>query len=938
MPRPVACTIIANNYLAFARVFAASFREHHPDGEVHVLVVDDADPPREAPSEPFTRHTVEQLQIPGFHNLAFRYSLLELSTALKPSFLAYLLRSLGVPGVAYFDPDILVTADLGPVYGELTAHDLLLTPHITAPLEDERVPGEHDILVSGAYNLGFVGVAAGERSFAFLDWWQRRLHFECLHDVGRGLFVDQRWMDLAPAFIPRTRILHDPGLNVAYWNLPHRRLEHREGAWRVDGRPLRFFHFSGFDPLQPRRLSRFQNRYDFADRPDVEPLFAQYARLVLAAGHEQLSKTPYRFSRFANGVAVPEFARQALQGADPYGRRWPDPFATDGPDSYFEWLRAPVWADRQPALPRLALLLWDRRPDLQARFPRPDGADRVAFGDWLVSSASREGIDFAFVAAVAEDLGRLGAGPVAAKREAAAVERLLAMPGDEGALLTGETRALAPDLVAWLTTDAGFEPGRRPHIPHFALLLYRRRTDLRRVFPDPLGRDREAFALWLCTSGRLEHGLPMALLAPTLRTLAWRRRLYASLWWRRRAMERRRGEVVRTPPPAAGAAPDPGPAARRESVAPRPGVNVVGWADAPTGVGEACRGTVRALEHAGIPGTLRNLGDGSAEDLQRALRSPGELPFDTILYHVNADMMETVCRQLPRGLTAGRRAIGYWFWELSYLPLEFAPAFRYVDEVWAPSRFCLEAFGTLAPVPIRWMPPHVAPPAAPPLDRAGLGIDPGRVLFLSAFDVLSVPARKNPFGMLSAFAEVAGRGAAPVHLVLKVTHAAADAALVAELRERSRGLPVTLLVEPMTRSRFEALLATCDAYVSLHRLEGLGLPLIEALYLAKPVVATGYGGVLDYLDEATGFVVRHRLAALAEPHPPYPAGSVWADPDLEHAAALLLEVAADPPRAAARGRAGRERVTALYGAAAVGSRFRAALERGTPAAVAPGAG
>ena len=935
MPRPVACTIIANNYLAFARVFAASFREHHPDGEVHVLVVDGAEPPGDARSELFTRHTVERLQIPDFRNLAFRYSLLELSTALKPSFLAYLLRSLGVPGVAYFDPDILVTADLEPVYGELATHDLLLTPHITAPLEDERVPGEHDILVSGAYNLGFVGVAAGERSFAFLDWWQRRLHFECLHDVARGLFVDQRWMDLAPAFVPRTRILHDPGLNVAYWNLPHRRLERREGVWRVDDQPLRFFHFSGFDPLQPQRLSRFQNRYDFADRPDVEPLFAEYARLVVAAGHEQLSKTPYHLGRFANGVAVPEFARQALQGADPHGRRWPDPFATAGPDSYFEWLRAPVLAEHQPALPRLALLLWDRRPDLQARFPRPDGADRVAFAEWLVATAAQEGIDPAFVMALADDLRRLGAGPVAAEREAAA-ERLFAAPGDERAPLASEARALTPDLVAWLTADAGFEPSRKPRIPHFALSLYRQRTDLRRVFPDPLGRDREPFALWLVTSGRLEHGLPAALLAPTLRTLSWRRRLYARLWWHRHRREDRRVERG-GPPPGAGPTPDANakPAARREIVASGHGVNVVGWADAPTGVGEACRGTLRALEHAGIPGALYNLGDGSAEGLQRALRTPGELPFETILYHVNADMMETICRQLPRGLTAGRRAIGYWFWELSYLPLEFAAAFRHVDEVWAPSRFCREAFSTLAPVPVCWVPPHVVPPAARPLDRAALGIDPGRVLFLSAFDVLSVPARKNPLGLLAAFAEVAGRGAAPVHLVLKVTHAEADPALVAELREGSRGLPVTVLVEPMTRSRVDALLASCDAYVSLHRLEGLGLPLIEALYLAKPVIATGYGGVLDYLDEATGFVVRHRLAPLAEPHPPYPAGSVWAEPDLEHAAALMLEVAADPPRAADRGRAGRERVTALYGTEAAAARFRAGLERGGLEAGAP---
>ena len=123
------------------------------------------------------------------------------------------------------------------------------------------------------------------------------------------------------------------------------------------------------------------------------------------------------------------------------------------------------------------------------------------------------------------------------------------------------------------------------------------------------------------------------------------------------------------------------------------------------------------------------------------------------------------------------------------------------------------------------------------------------------------------------------------------------------------------------------MLAACDAYVSLHRSEGLGLPLIEAMYLGKPVIATGYGGVTDFLDDTTGFVVRHRPAALATSQGPYPAGAVWAEPDVEHAAALMRALANAPESAAARVEAARRRVRELYAPEAAGERLRRELDR-----------
>src|SRR4051812_11558732 len=240
MSSPLACTIIANNYLAYARAFTRSFLEHHPDGKVCVLVVDPPQPGHRYEDEPFAVTFADQLGIPGFPHLAFRYSILELSTAVKPWFLLHLHRTLGCDRVCYFDPDVLVFGDLGELYDTLGRADAVLTPHLTAPTEALAVPSEREILLSGIYNLGFLGLAFNERTLPFLDWWSRRLYRWCLHEVDQGLFVDQRWMDFAPAFLERVEILRDPGYNMAYWNLAHRTLAQRDGAWWVGDAPLRF--------------------------------------------------------------------------------------------------------------------------------------------------------------------------------------------------------------------------------------------------------------------------------------------------------------------------------------------------------------------------------------------------------------------------------------------------------------------------------------------------------------------------------------------------------------------------------------------------------------------------------------------------------------------------------------------------------------------------
>jgi glycosyltransferase involved in cell wall biosynthesis len=916
MKSPLACTIVANNYLAYARAFTRSFLARHPEGKVCVLIVDRPQPGHRYEDEPFAVTFADQLGIPAFSHVAFRYSIVELNTAVKPYFLLHLHRTLGCDRICYFDPDILVLDDLSELYGRLDRADAVLTPHLTAPIEDRAVPNEREILLSGIYNLGFLGLAFNERTLPFLDWWSRRLYRECVSDIEHGLFVDQRWMDFAPAFLPEVDILRDPGYNVAYWNLAHRTVAPHGGGWRVNGVPLRFFHFSGYDFRRPELISKFQSRFTFADRPDVLPLFRLYGERIGAEGQEEVQDYPYQYGRFDNGVPVPEISRRALRQIDPEGRRWSDPFDTSGEDSFFDWLREPA-GDSPSAvpLPRLALLLWDHRQDLQRFFARPWQEDRLRFAHWFAgSTGAPENVHPTFTAALLQPLQRAG------ERLATDFDRKERARSAVSALLDrGEAARFSSEETAWLTADAGHDPRRRPRVPRLALEMQRRRSDLLRSFPDPLGEDRAALALWYVTYGRREYRLPAAAVRPVLRTLPWRQRAWAMVWWEK---HRRRGLIH-------GAAEKP---VEEAFILPRAtgpeGVSVIGWATAPTGVGEACRGTLAALDSAGIPCALWTL-DGRADGAPGAAdeTSSQGLPYEPLLFHVNADMMGTVQSRMPGPLVLGRHRIGYWFWELSHFPLCLAPAFEHVDEVWAPTRFCQEAYQAISPVEVRWMPPCVQPTEAVPADRAALGAKPDEFLFLFCFDVLSVPERKNPFGLLAAFAQVARGGGRPVRLLLKVNHAEAQPEYVAELRRRAQGLPVTVRVGTLRREALNGLTAACDAYVSLHRSEGLGLPLIEAMYLGKPVIATGYGGVTDFLDDDTGFVVRHRLTTLEKSEGPYPAGAVWAEPDVDHAAALMRALANAPESAAARIEAAQRRVRELYAPEAAGERLRRELTR-----------
>lgn len=324
------CTIIAKNYLAFARTLAQSFLSFNPNHKCYVLVVDEFEGFIEPADECFELITLAELGIPNLHDFCFKYDVTELCTAVKPTLLKYLLREKGVDKILYIDPDILVTNSLDGLYGRLDAYDIILTPHLDTDYpEDDLKPDETNIMSSGMFNLGFIGVGGDERVMPFLDWWEKKLYDRCIADPNNVYFVDQKFVDFVPSLFDRYFIEKDTGYNVAYWNLHSRRLSREGDSWQCNDGPLYFFHFSGYSPARPDVISKYLTRFRLKDRTDLQPLFALYTKLLFENGYEQVKGWPYTFNFFKTGESIPPEIRVSYRNSAAQGQAYGDPFESD---------------------------------------------------------------------------------------------------------------------------------------------------------------------------------------------------------------------------------------------------------------------------------------------------------------------------------------------------------------------------------------------------------------------------------------------------------------------------------------------------------------------------------------------------------------------------------------------------------------------------------
>jgi hypothetical protein len=285
----IAFTICSVNYLAQAKVLGESIKKYEPGYQYFIGLVDrleQANLPEEL-LPPFAMVPVADLAIDGWEEMYNQYNIIELNTAVKPFYMNFFYEKMGAEKVIYFDPDIQLFSELPELNQALESNEIVLTPHITSPLNDDLQPRERDINNVGVFNLGFIGTSKGSETKAFLQWWMHKLRYECYSDLPNGMFVDQLWVNFAPMFYNSVFTLKHLGYNMAYWNLHERNLSKAGQSWTVNNNTaLRFFHYSGFSPSKPSELSKYQNRFTL-ERENLADFFGNYCKSLEDQGHAQ---------------------------------------------------------------------------------------------------------------------------------------------------------------------------------------------------------------------------------------------------------------------------------------------------------------------------------------------------------------------------------------------------------------------------------------------------------------------------------------------------------------------------------------------------------------------------------------------------------------------------------------------------------------------------
>lgn len=329
-------TSAACNYVPKVRALVESIRRFHPDWVVHLALSDEMPAGMELPKDIFDEiHPMNSLGIPSARGWAFCHSIVELSTAIKPFLLARLLERDDCSAVIYLDPDTVLFSPLHDVVEAIGQSNIALTPHLTIP--DTTLAGVMDneiaSLKHGIYNLGFLAVAPTEIGKRFAHWWSERLYYFCRAETHNGLFTDQRWIDLVPAFFEGVCILRTPRLNVAPWNMTNRTVTGRlPDQIMVDGEPLGFYHFTGFDSGDHRIMAD----KNAGQQETVPTLIRWYSDTIEALGKDPLSQVAWAFSRFEDGTSIPQAARLIYRERLDLQQVFPDPFATHG-GGYKAW-------------------------------------------------------------------------------------------------------------------------------------------------------------------------------------------------------------------------------------------------------------------------------------------------------------------------------------------------------------------------------------------------------------------------------------------------------------------------------------------------------------------------------------------------------------------------------------------------------------------------
>lgn len=323
-------TSITTCYLPKARVLVETLKKHNPDAIMHLVMADDLPEGFNLKEELFDYvwHAEDFIRTKNNKQWFYEHTVVELCTAIKPAAAIHIFRNTDADEIVFLDPDIAVYGNLDELHERLQRNSLLITPHQVDPAISENGVRDEEIcsLRYGVFNFGFFAVRRNEEGFRFLNWWNSRLMNYCYDDIPNGLFTDQKWGNLIPCFFDFCHILRGVEYNVATWNLATRKITgNSKTGWFVNDRPLKFFHFTGFDSGAHRIML---SQHAKPGEPAWE-LSIQYENWLFENGQKELGKVPYKFSSYKNGEKILKRERILFRQSVELKKQFNDPFSEE---------------------------------------------------------------------------------------------------------------------------------------------------------------------------------------------------------------------------------------------------------------------------------------------------------------------------------------------------------------------------------------------------------------------------------------------------------------------------------------------------------------------------------------------------------------------------------------------------------------------------------
>jgi glycosyltransferase involved in cell wall biosynthesis len=361
----------------------------------------------------------------------------------------------------------------------------------------------------------------------------------------------------------------------------------------------------------------------------------------------------------------------------------------------------------------------------------------------------------------------------------------------------------------------------------------------------------------------------------------------------------------------------------------RDGTDVIGSLNSEHGLGEAGRLLVSALEQ--TPEKISTIAFKPAGvRAEHQFNASNESRYRTTVIALNPEQIRDLWNDYGNELRADRYVIGQWFWELEMAPPWYAEAFsdHAVDELWAPTRFIETMLREAAPphVPVVYMPlPFAQPDVNQQFTFASVGLAE-KYSFLFTFDFGSVMKRKNPEGAVEAFKRAFAPNEGPQLIIKSINGDVRPREFEQLMWARDGRDDIILLDNYLDNDENAALISLSDCYVSLHRSEGLGLTMAEAMLLEKPVIATGYSGNLDFMNAENSYLVPWQYTPVGSDADAYPRNANWAEPDLDEAARLMRYVYEHQVEAREVGKMARVFIETNFSTNATGERMHQRLK------------